>query len=582
VSGSESRLLSVNVGMPRDVRWHGELIHTAIWKNPVEGPQWVDRLNVDGDGQGDPVGHGGINRAVFVYQIESYRYWQRQLDRDDFVNGQFGENFTVQGMADDEVCIGDRYRIGTAVFEVSQPRVTCFRLGVRMDEPRMPSLVVAHRRPGFYLRTVREGTVQAGDQIDKLSSGPGQMSVAEIDGLLYLPSRSRKRLGQAKDLEALSDGWRASFRDLYHRAANGLITAPRLTWPGLRALRVQAITPESKTIVSIHLQPVDGERLESPLPGQFLTLRLRAKGPTETLARSYSLSGPPSDEAYRISVKREPDGAASGFLHTRVRVGDVIQAGAPRGSFVLEAGERPVVLVSAGVGATPVLAMLHALASEPTRRRVWWVHAAHDADQQPFAREVDDLLAVLPNARRLVCFSAPNAIDQRGVDFDADERLTAEMMRRHGVPFDGDFYLCGPGGFMHDVAAGLTALGAAPERLHSEIFGPTEALTPGLVPGAAKSAPHPPPGDPGTGETVSFARSNLSVPWDPSYGTILELAEACDVPVRWACRTGVCHACQTGMIDGTVDYDPDPLEAPDDGTALICCARPARELVLDL
>ena len=577
-----ARLLSLNVGMPRDVRWRGELIHTGIWKTPVEGPRLVTRLNVDGDGQGDPIGHGGVNRAVFVYQIESYRYWQEQLDRDDFVYGQFGENFTVQGMADDEVCVGDRYRIGTAIFEVSQPRVTCFRLGVRMNEPRMPSLVVAHRRPGFYLRTLQEGLVQAGDRIEKLASGPEQMSVAEIDGLLYLPNRSHARLGRALNIAALSEGWRASFRDLFSRDAASAAAPTPLAWPGLRALRVDVIEPESETIASIHLRPEDRERVAPPLPGQFLTLRLRPEGSTTTLTRSYSLSGPPSSEEYRISVKREPDGAASEFLHAGLRIGDVIQAGAPRGSFVLQDGDRPVVLVSAGVGATPVLAMLHALAGDGASRPVWWVHASRNASQRPFAGEVDDLLTALADGHRLVCFSAPSAPDRLGVDFDAGERLTAEMMQRYGVPFDADFYVCGPGGFMHDVSAGLTALGAAPERLHSEIFGPSEALTPGLVGGTPKPAPHSPPGTPATGDTVSFARSNLSVAWDPSFGSILEFAEACDVPVRWACRTGVCHTCQTGLVDGAVAYDPDPLEAPDAGTALICCARPAGELVLDL
>src|SRR6476661_3786815 len=133
-----ARLLSVNVGLPREVEWQGRTVHTGIWKEPAEGPQMVRRLNIDGDGQGDLAGHGGENRAVFVYQIESYRYWEEQLDRHDFTYGQFGENFTVEGLPDDEVCIGDRYRIRDAIFEVTQPRVTCYRVGIRMDEPRMP------------------------------------------------------------------------------------------------------------------------------------------------------------------------------------------------------------------------------------------------------------------------------------------------------------------------------------------------------------------------------------------------------------------------------------------------------------
>src|SRR5438093_6887563 len=177
-------LLSVNVGLPQDVSWHGQTVHTAIWKRPVEGPRLVRRLNIDGDGQGDLAGHGGEHRAVFVYQIESDRYWQAQLGRDDFEYGQFGENFTVRGLADDQVCIGDRYRIGEAEFEVTQPRVTCYRVGIRMDDPRMPALLVSHHRPGFYLRVLTEGVVQAGDDIVKIATAQEAMTVAEIDALL--------------------------------------------------------------------------------------------------------------------------------------------------------------------------------------------------------------------------------------------------------------------------------------------------------------------------------------------------------------------------------------------------------------
>src|SRR6201997_2303248 len=163
-----ARLLSVNVGLPRDIEWTGRTVHTAIWKNPVRGRCRVGRLNLEGDGQGDRAGHGGEQRAVFVYQIESYRYWERQLGRRDFVYGQFGENFTVEGLGDDNVCIGDRYQIGNAIFEVTQPRVTCYRVGIRMNDPQIPALLVSRHRPGFYFRVLEEGVVETGDKIIKL------------------------------------------------------------------------------------------------------------------------------------------------------------------------------------------------------------------------------------------------------------------------------------------------------------------------------------------------------------------------------------------------------------------------------
>src|SRR3954470_17024656 len=255
-----ARLLSVNVGMPKDVSWRGRTVHTGVWKSPVSGPRMVRRLNVEGDGQGDLAGHGGEIRAVFVYQIESYRHWQEHLGRPDLEYGSFGENFTVEGLSDEEVCIGDRYRIGKAEFEVTQPRVTCFRVAMRMDEPQMPALLVARHRPGFYFRVIREGEVRAGDEIVRTATGRHEMNVADIDALLYLPNRDVAQLRKAVDIPALSPGWRASFRDLLtpkEPVVDG--------WPGFRPLRVSRIVPESTTIASIHLSTPDGSPLPRPL-----------------------------------------------------------------------------------------------------------------------------------------------------------------------------------------------------------------------------------------------------------------------------------------------------------------------------
>src|ERR1700722_3453550 len=216
--------------MPADVEWQGRTVRTGIWKYPVEERRMVRRLNVDGDGQGDLAGHGGVNRAVFVYQLESYRYWQAFLRRDDFSYGQFGENFTIEGLADDEVWVGDRYRIGSALFEVSQPRVTCYRVGLRMNEPQMPTLLVAHRRPGFYLRVLEEGWVEGGDTIECVERGPEAMTVAAVDGLLYLPNRARRDLVRALRIPALSEGWQGSFRALLDPAPAA--EATEIAWPG--------------------------------------------------------------------------------------------------------------------------------------------------------------------------------------------------------------------------------------------------------------------------------------------------------------------------------------------------------------
>ncbi|MGH3478669.1 MAG: MOSC domain-containing protein [Nocardioidaceae bacterium] len=583
-------LVSVNVGMPRDVEWQGRTVHTGIWKQAVEGPCRVRQLNLEGDGQGDLAGHGGEQRAVYVYQLDSYRHWRDHLGRDDFVFGQFGENFTVDGLGDDEVCIGDRYRIGEAEFEVTQPRVTCYRVGIRLNDPRIPALLVSHRRPGFYLRVLRERDVRAGDEIVKIASGPEAMTVAEVDALLYLPGHPRPQLIRALRIPALSPGWQGSFRALLDDQAQGAsgggnagltATAPPPGWSGFRPLRVAAKRSETTSVVSLELDADDGPPLAHARPGQFVTLRLEPGGGRPPLVRSYSLSGPPDGARYRISVKVEPYGAAGRYLRDAVEVGDRIDVAAPRGRFTLDDGARPVALVSAGVGVTPVLAMLHALSSGRTAREVWWFHGARNGAEHPFADEASGLLASLPRARSRVWYSRPDPTDRVGVDCDEVGHITADAIAATGVPIESEFYVCGPPAFMDQLRAGFEALGVLPARLHTEVFGAEGPITPGVV-GQTTRPPHPPEGRPGAGPLVSFVRTGLNVRWDDAFTSILELAEACDVPVRWSCRTGVCHTCETGLLDGTVAYDPEPLEAPGAGNVLVCCSRPGSNLAVDL
>jgi ferredoxin-NADP reductase/MOSC domain-containing protein YiiM/ferredoxin len=579
-------LVSVNVGLPRDVPWQGRTVFTGVFKEPVSGPRHVSKLNVDGDGQGDRAGHGGEQRAVFVYQIGSYRYWEHELGRDDFRYGQFGENFTVDGPGDDEVCIGDRYQIGGAIFEVSQPRVTCYRVGLRMNDPRIPALLVSHHRPGFYFRVLEEGEVQAGDEILKLASGPEQMTVADVDALLYLPGHTREGLLRALRVPALSAGWQRSLRALLDEHPGGgnaglAAASPPPAWPGFRDLTVTEITHESDAAISIRLEDPTGVALPAARPGQYLTLRLRPDKEQPAVLRNYSLSGPPGAGYYRVTVKRERGGAASGYLHTRLAVGDRLDIGAPRGTFILDGTNAPVLLISAGIGATPVLAMLQALAHEHSDRQVWWLHGARNGREHSFAAEARALVASLPNARARVYYSRPGSEDLAGRDFERTGRLTASLLAELELPLEAEAYICGPAAFMDEIGTGLAALGFDASRLHTEPFGPAAGLTPGIATAPART-PHPPAGQPGSGPTIAFARSDLTIPWSSDYGSLLELAESCDVPVRWSCRTGVCQTCQTTLIAGDVAYNPDPVEPPTDGSVFICCSRPRDDVVLDL
>jgi MOSC domain-containing protein YiiM/ferredoxin-NADP reductase len=581
------RLLSVNVGLPRDIEWKGRTVRTGIWKDPVRGRCRVGRLNLDGDGQGDLAGHGGEQRAVFVYQIESYRYWQEQLRRTDFVHGQFGENFTTEGLPDDEVCIGDRYQIGSALFEVTQPRVTCYRVGIRMNEPRMPALLTSNGRPGFYFRVLQEGEVGAGDAIVKVGEAKERMTVAEINALLYSPDHARERLERALRIEALSPGWRSSFEALLQsRAAGnaGLVpeAAAHPAAPGFRPLMVTAIDQESADVLSLTMQSTDGQPLPRAMPGQYVVVRLQPVAGSPPLYRSYSLSGSLSTERYRISVKIEPDGVAGAYLREHLRVRDALDVSSPRGSFILQPGERPVVLLSAGIGATPVLAMLYALSAAHSTRQVLWLQAARDGGHHPFGAEVSRLMLALTYGRSYVCYSRPDSHDRVGKGFDAAGHLSRSVLAEAGLPREADVYLCGPNRFMADMKETLAALGVTPERIHVEIFNGSESMTPGVVVDSTRT-PHLPDGDTNTGPLVSFARSGIAAHWKASaYQSILELAEACDVPVRWSCRTGVCHNCESGLVSGPVVYRPAPLEKPADGNVLVCCSQPIGDIVVDL
>jgi ferredoxin-NADP reductase/MOSC domain-containing protein YiiM len=576
------RLISVNVGLPRDVEWRGRTVRTAIFKSPVDGRRRVRRLNVDGDGQADLVGHGGEHRAVYVYDRSAYEHWSEVLGRDDLVPGHFGENFTVEGMPDEEVCVGDRYRIGDAVFEVTQPRVTCFKVGLRLEEPRMPALLYSHGRPGFYLRVLEEGEVGAGDEIERIADGPEAMSVRAVSALLYLPGHTPAGLRRALAIPALSEGWRGSFTALLEQhekgeSGNHGLARPSTppAWPGLRSFRVAATRRESTSVRSLVLEPMDGEALPAFLPGQFLALKLKPPEAPAALLRSYSLAAPADERGYRIGVKRENGGVGSAFLHDRVGEGDVLEVGAPRGDFTLDVdGAGPVVLLSAGVGVTPVLAMLGALARTGSERAVWWAHGARNGAGHAFASEASELLSRLPAARSHVRYSRPQPADRIGVDYDAAGRIDLDALLALGVPREAAFYLCGPSAFLRELTSALLAWGVEPARVHREVFGPE--------PREDAPDPHPPPGPPGKGPEVAFSRSALTIAWDDRYGSLLELAEACDVPADWSCRTGVCHRCESGLVDGAVDYGPEPLDDPAPGQVLLCCSRPRGPVTIDV
>lgn len=206
------KLVSVNVSLPREIRHGGKIIRTGIFKEPVTGPVRVDSRNLEGDEQADPKNHGGEHKAVYAYSLDHYEYWRGVLDRTEMTYGQFGENLTISGLDERESCIGDQLRIGTALFTVTQPRVPCFKLGIRFGDEKVPKLFTEAARTGFYLRVLQGGCMEAGDSTELLERGRGQVAIRTLFEAYMRPKGkdAEKTLLQALEVPELSPEWRAS------------------------------------------------------------------------------------------------------------------------------------------------------------------------------------------------------------------------------------------------------------------------------------------------------------------------------------------------------------------------------------
>lgn len=579
------KVISVNVGQPREIPWRGQMVRTSVYKTPVAGRVRARKLNLDGDAQADLVGHGGEHRAVMVYQAESYQYWGETLQRKDFVYGQFGENLTVEGMADNEVCIGDRFRIGSAIFEVTQPRVTCWRVGISTGVPEMPALLVSHKRPGFYFRVIMEGEVGAGDTIEKIANGDEKMSVADIDGLLYLKDHPEDKLQKALKIPALSNGWKGSFQNLLDAALQGVdkgnagLSGPpsELAWPGFRPFIVQRTRIECEGIRSFELSAQDGTPLPAFLAGQHIVVRIYPVKNGIPVIRTYSLCGPQDASTLRIAVKLERNGAGSIYMHEQVHEGDILDISAPRGTFTLSESRGPLVLLSAGVGITPLLSILYQVARQDADRELWWIYSCRNGEYEVFRDEVRSLEKRLAALHRVIIYSSPNDADQSGTDYDIKGHLDLQALQAMQLPVESECYLCGPQGYTTSITDALKTIGINSNKIRSELFGSSSEP---LVAGG--KTPHLPPENTGQGPLVTFSKSKIAFRWDPRFGSLLEAAEACDVSVQWSCRMGVCHRCETGIIDGKVAYSPSPLDPPADTSVLICCSVPISPIDLDL
>ena len=363
------------------------------------------------------------------------------------------------------------------------------------------------------------------------------------------------------------------------------------TWQDWRDFKIVKKQTESKEITSFYFQPVDGKKIPDFKPGQYLTIKLDVPDRNRPVIRTYSLSDyPESKDYYRLSIKREgspkgldvPPGVASNFMHDKIRVGSVIPCKPPNGKFYLEVdNSRPAVLISNGVGITPMISMAKACAKENPNRHVWFIHGARNGDYHACGEEVNAIKQTYPNLHVHYRYSRPNSEDEGKFHSQgyADKQLLAdtiipEIKQTHNGSTDAEYFLCGSPAFMDSIRQGLSELDVPEDRIYFESFGggktkgKTEATS---TDGAVESA------------EVTFAASNKTVTWTPKDGTLLEFAEANGLSPDYSCRQGVCHTCTCAIKSGEIEYIDEPAGEPDEGNVLICVSRPkTNKIVLDL
>ena len=482
-------VISVNVSLAKEVPYRGRIVRTGIFKEPVSGRVRVRRLNIDGDDQADRRVHGvGFDMAIYFYPVEHYAFWASELGRDGFPYGQFGENLTVEGLREDTVRVGDTFRIGGTLMQVTQPRIPCYKLAMRMEAGQdFPARFQESGRMGFYCRVLEEGEIGAGDSIELVEGDKNAVTIAEFIRVYLYESHEPASLKRILASRYLSEPWRSYLEKMLKKVEP--VKRPR-GWEGFRPFIVDKKVLESGTITSFYLKPQDGESLPPFLPGQFLTFRLNLPNHPTPLMRTYSLSDSPNHlDYYRVTIKRLPapmeppglkPGLSSNYFHDQVELGTRLCVQAPQGKFFLDPKDTtPVVLLSGGVGLTPMISMLNAIVESGNKRPVWFVHGTRNGDDQAMKTHIRRLAAENANVKVHVSYSQPRSEDREGRDYENRGYVNVEMLQQILPPAAYDFYLCGPQPFMKSLFNGLLKWGVPESRINFEFFGPALALKEG-------------------------------------------------------------------------------------------------------
>jgi len=577
------KLLSVNVAPSGPMHVQGEDIRTGFYKQPAASACAIGHMGVAGDER--IACATDLNRAVLMYQSRYYDEWREELTR-SLPFGTFGENLTFDGPPDAEFYLGDVLQVGSVRLLITQPRFPCRKMTARMGEGNdFPLRYLRSGRLGFFCSVVEPGEVEAGDEvrIDQRAK-TGLIPLSEFARVTYFQPDDQEGLERLLASPDLVPEWRIKVERLLRRARG-----PAGGWYEYRPLVVSRRYLASSEVVSLDLHDPAGEPLPAFDAGQFLTLRLDVPNQARPVIRTYTLVGRTDDDlGYRVAVKREspplgkpsvPRGLASNYLHDEVQRDATLMALSPRGHFIVEPGPRAIVLLSAGIGVTPMLSMLEHLATCPLKRQVLFVHCARSGKEHAFGSRVRDLVANSDVLRSHFLYSRPRPDDIQGCDYDSAGRLTIETLTELLPSLRADFYLCGPETFMRDIVKGLMSHGVPKDQIRYEFFGAGASLFEDEVdtdqlPDALDAEGRP--------ITVTFARTGVTVPWKEGMFSVLSLAECSGLRPDASCRTGLCGTCVCRIDGGDVEYAVEPLEKPASGEVMICCARPTTSIMLDL
>jgi ferredoxin-NADP reductase/MOSC domain-containing protein YiiM len=550
-------------------------VASAFIKNRVVDRVSVTKRGLIGDEQADLAVHGGADKAVYAYPAVHYPSWLEEFPEHAALwgPGSLGENLSVSGCDESNIAIGDVFRLGSAILQVTQPRKPCFKLALRFGgDQRIAPRMIRQSRTGWYCRVLEDGCFGPGDAFEQLERPHSEWSVKRVNETAYDVTATTETLQAVAALPALSAAWRAQTN-----SAAASISKWRAVADFRRFVLVEA-RDESASIRSLSFAPADGGDIPPHQPGQHVQIKLRSGG--SDFIRRYTISSVPVSKSLRVSVKREASGLASRLLH-QLQIGQQIEISKPQGRFVFDrkAG-RPVVLLSAGVGITPMISMLHAAVtqdgSHPFVPQVLFCHVVRNGAEHAFREQFAASLAKHPNTISRIFYSRPSEEDRQLRRFDQEGRLRIEDIGPF-VTAEHDFYLCGPASFMATIRSELVKQGVPESHIKAETFdfGAGGAQRFDFSPDALRRFK--------SKATVRFGERGKRLAWTPEDGTLLELAEKHEVTVSSDCRMGLCGTCAARIVLGEVTHLGLDGSGPADGEALLCRAIPRTdELLLEL